>query len=89
MKKLSRFSSQTCSQYKGCIHPPLVNIEPNSIVLDELHLMLRIGDVVIRNLILFVHSQDHHSQEHLGEKTHHVKELERAISSCGVRFHIW
>ena len=44
MKELSRFSLQTCNRHKGCIHPPLVNIEPNSIVLDELHLMLCIGD---------------------------------------------
>ena len=44
MKELSRFSSQTCNRHKGCIHPPLVNIETNSIVLDELHLMLCIGD---------------------------------------------
>ena len=89
MKELSRFSSQTCNRHKGCIHPPLVNTDPNSIVLDELHLMLRIGNVLIRNLILFAHSQDHYSQEHLREKTHHIQELERAISSCGVSFHIW
>ena len=89
MKDLCRFALQNCSKHKGCICTPLVNIEPNSVVLDELHLMLRIGDVLIRNLILFAHSQDHYSQERLGERTHHIQELEKAISSCGVSFHIW
>ena len=89
MKDLCRFALQNCSKHKGCICTPLVNIEPNSVVLDELHLMLHIGDVLIRNLILFAHSQDHYSQERLGERTHHIQELQKAISSCGVSFHIW
>ena len=89
MKELCKKSGQNCSKHKGCIHPPLLNVEPSAVVLDELHLMLRIGDVLIRNLILYAHSRDHRSQERLGETTHHIQELETAIRSCGVSFHIW
>jgi len=63
MKELCRKSVQNCSKHKCYIHPPLLNVEPSAIILDELHLMLRIGDVLIRNLILYAHSRDHHSQE--------------------------
>ena len=33
----------------GCIHIPLIQIDLNHIVIDELHLMMRIVDVLIRN----------------------------------------
>ena len=69
----------------GCIHPPL---ELENIVLDELHLLLRIGDVLIQNLILFADSRDHRSKAHRGVVTSHIKELEAAIQSCGVSFQI-
>ena len=39
------------SYNKGCINPPLLNIEIGKIVTDELHLMLRISDILIRNLV--------------------------------------
>ena len=68
--------------------PPLFHIELENIVLDELHLLLRIGDVLIRNLILFADSSDHRSKAHRGVVTSHIKELEAAIQSCGVSFQI-
>ena len=36
---------------KGCIAPPLLDIEVSQIVIDELHLMLRISDILIRNMV--------------------------------------
>ena len=35
----------------GCIHPPLLNIELSHVLIDELHLLMRICDVLLRNLI--------------------------------------
>lgn len=34
-----------------CINPPLLNIPLDHIVLDELHLLLRITDILMTNLI--------------------------------------
>ena len=77
--------SDSCHIHLGCIRPPLFHIELENIVLDELHLLLWIGDVLIHNLILFADSSDHRSKAHGGVVTSHIKELEVAIQSCGVQ----
>ena len=82
------WQSDSCHVHLGCISPPLFNIELEDIILDELHLLLHITDVLIQNLILFADSSDHRSKAHCGVVTSHVKELEAAIQSCGVTFQI-
>ena len=73
LKSDSRHSTQHCNKHLGCIlHPPLLNIELDSIVVDELHLMLRVGDVLLRNLILYADSRDHASREHQGEESNNL-----------------
>ena len=89
LKSDSQHSTRHCSKHLGCIHPPLLNIELDSIVVDELHLMLRVGDVLLRNLILYADSRDHASREHRGEEANNLRQLEQAIRSCGVSFQIW
>ena len=42
---------QALSQHLGSIHPPLLNIEMTEVVVDELHLLLWVTDVLIRNLV--------------------------------------
>ena len=79
--------SDSCHIHLGCIRLPLFHIKLENIVLDELHLLLRIGDVLIRNLILFADSSDHCIKAHR-VVTSHIKELEAAIQSCGVSFQI-
>ena len=86
MKETRR--STSCHMHLGCIRPPLFEIELENIVLDELHLLLRIGDVLIRNLILYADSCDHRNKAHRGVVTHRIRELEVAIQSCGVSFQI-
>ena len=34
-----------------CVNTPLINIELDHVILDELHLLLRIMDVLIKNLV--------------------------------------
>ena len=58
MKELSSHSYSTCSRHLGCVLPPLLNISLDNVVLDELHLLLRIMDVLIRNLILYADGED-------------------------------
>jgi len=87
LEECSKHSKQKCNKHLGCIHPLLLKIELDHLVLDELHLMLRI-DVLFRNLILYADSRDHTSRER-GETCRHVQQLQQAIQSCGVSFQIW
>lgn len=73
----------------GQIDKPLLHIELDHVVPDELHLMLRITDVLTRNVIHAAMSED--------VKLTHIDKLQRPkilslmkeIRSCGVSFHIW
>lgn len=94
LKELSAHSYSPCARHLGCVLPPLVNIPLDHIVLDELHLLLRIMNdrimvVLIRNLILYADSEDHRQKAHHGVESHNVRKLEKAICSCGVCFQIW
>ena len=72
---------------KGCVNPPLLNIPVNKIIVDELHLMLRITDVLLRNLIWAMIAQDiiecHHSRPAV-----YLNQLVESIRSCGVTFKV-
>ena len=72
----------------GCRHPPLVNIDPQNVVPDELHLFLRISDVLLKNLIDDCKQLDS-KLEVLGQKPHHVQDLVDKIRDCGVPFNVW
>ena len=43
---------------KGCKHLPLLNIDPDHIIPDELHLLLRITDILTSNLISAAKTDD-------------------------------
>ena len=49
-KEMKLFCSKSKSNF-GCIHPPLLKIELSHVVIDELYLLMRICDVLLRNLI--------------------------------------
>ena len=73
----------------GSKHTPILCIDPNKIVLDELHLLLRIGDVLLRNVILQVSNLDHCFHMKEGRQVdHHLRTLETLIRRCGVSFMI-
>lgn len=77
MKKCSRDGNKTCHKHLGCKHPPLLNLEPDHIVIDELHLLLQVMD------------RWDTQKKSRGRTTNHVLELEGAIKSCGITFRIW
>ena len=89
MQELSSKSYRNCARHLGCVLPPLINVPLDHVVLDELHLLLRIMDILIRNLILYADSREHRQKEHRGEECHNLRKLEQAIRSCGVCFQIW
>ena len=66
---------------------PLVSIEPEHIIIDELHL-LRICDKLLRNLILDTKTLDDKNAAD-GEKSDILGQLTEKIRGCGVSFYIW
>ena len=48
LQKKSHFANKPCQKHLGSIHPPLLNIELTKVVVDELHLLLQVTDVLIR-----------------------------------------
>ena len=76
-------------RHLGSKNPPLLPLEPTSLVLDKLHLLLRIGDILLRNLILQADSLDHKAYMATGRRTdNNLRSLELLIRQCGVSFSI-
>ena len=66
---------------------PILQTEPTTLVLDELHLLLRIGDVLLRNVILQANSLDHRVHMTEGRQSDdHLRMLETLVRRCGVSF---
>jgi hypothetical protein len=72
----------------GARAQPLVSIEPEHISIDELHLLLRICDKLLRNLILDTKTLDDKNAIH-GEKSDFLGHLTEKIRGCGFSFYIW
>jgi len=77
---------------KGLIHPPLINIPLTNVVIDELHLLLRVTDVLTKNLIRAALSHDAQygartSTEVLERPM--IKNLLGNIRDCGVTFNVY
>ena len=70
---------------KGCINKPLLQFETTNIVIDELHLMLRITDVLLRNLIWAMIQKDLQERNNTRD---HMEQLVQAIQSCGITFKV-
>ena len=93
-KKRTLSSIRTCctmstvQQRLGCIHQPLFDIELDLVVVDELHLLLRITDRLISALVHRMAQLDHKSQMHSQGQTNHMDQLVSAINSCGVTFRV-
>ncbi len=61
IKKAQLPSSRPAKERCGVIRSPLLNIKLHHVVVDELHLLLRVSDVLIRNLILQMVIQERRS----------------------------
>uniref|UniRef100_A0A1X7VK49 Uncharacterized protein n=1 Tax=Amphimedon queenslandica TaxID=400682 RepID=A0A1X7VK49_AMPQE len=58
------------------------------VVIDELHLMFRITDILIRNLIWIAKAHD--SRDIAAKSsTKHIDLVAQSITSCGVTYRIW
>ena len=66
---------RTAAVHLGSLNSPLTNIPLHHMMIDELHLFLRLIDIMLRNLINMSHG--------------HIQQLVACIRSCGVTFNIW
>ena len=71
-----------------CNHQPLVHIDLDHVILDELHLMLRVVDVLIEDVLEWDKTEDI-SKKRCEERGIHLQNLINTIKSCGVSFNIW
>lgn len=52
LKEMGELAQKKNAKEKYCCkHKPLINIELDHVILDELHLLLRILDILIENLV--------------------------------------
>ena len=78
----------------SCFNPPLLNIPLDHIILDELHLLLRVTDVLTRNLLdemIEWDVEEAHKNKVSNPKAigQHLQEAVQTINKCGVTFHVW
>ena len=72
----------------GCVHPPLFQVELDHVIVDELHLLLRISDKLIGNIILRMAQLDQRSRVHHTGQPDNIHKLCEAIRSCGIHFQV-
>ena len=66
---------------------PLLDIDMSNIVVDELHLMLRVTDILIRNLVwamLLLDMKEKQSRR----QPQYIDKLLHTIRSCGITFNV-
>jgi len=74
---------------------PLLNLEPEDIICDELHLLLRVIDHLIQALINTAKAYDANKAHEHGLRNIKategtmVKTLTKKISNCGILFYVW
>lgn len=76
----------------GCKYMPLLEIPLSNIVLDELHLLLRVTDILLANLIEDAMELDDKMDflKKKGEpKGVHLQKLVQVINGCGITFSVW
>ncbi|CAB4020859.1 Hypothetical predicted protein, partial [Paramuricea clavata] len=80
-----RESAEKKSGNYCCVNPPLLNIELDHIIPDELHLLLRIMDVLTGNLVADAvewDRSDNWNKKKSERKNTHVIELTETIRAC-------
>ncbi|XP_028394773.1 uncharacterized protein LOC114518936 [Dendronephthya gigantea] len=76
----------------SCDNEPLIKIDLDHVVLDELHLLLRVMDVLLNNIIQETIAWDkktNFNKKKCERDMAHLKKLQSTIRSCGVSFDIW
>ena len=98
---ISRHEARTRADLNGSgklssINIPLIDVELDHVIPDELHLMLRVMDVLIQGLIDTVLAYDRHQHRLSGSRRSYkaldgymLNNLMMAIRNCGVYFCVY
>ena len=78
----------------GVKHEPLLQIETEKIIPDELHLLLRVTDILLRNIIFHAVELDNATRVHMHkhkkkESATFLSKLELCVNDCGIKFKVW
>lgn len=76
----------------GCEHEPLLNIELDHVVVDELHLMLRVTDILLENVIdsaLDYDQQLEIDRARGQDRGVQLKKTVEHIKGLGISFNVW
>ena len=76
------------AQHKGSIHRPLTSIRLHHVILDELHVLLRIFDVMLRNLIMIMKSMDDRLRLHTNLHLHQLVKVAVFRSMFGNQYQV-
>ena len=90
LEEMHAMSTKSKDNY-CCHHPPLFNIDLDHVVQDELHLLLRVTDILTENLVLECIDWDKEEEIDLPRgsvRGFHLKRLIETIRSCGVSFDV-
>ena len=77
---------------KGCKFFPLIKIPIDNIVIDELHLMLHITDVLLRNSVWAMEKLDQDERQQGKQRSrfnNHLDKLINTIRSCRITFRVY
>ena len=89
-RTLQSFYDNYSNNDKGCKHLLLINVDPGNIIPDELHLLLRITDVLISNLISAAKTDDtKHKKNCKLLDGPMVNSVINKMRSCGINFNAW
>jgi len=91
LEEICKMSSQSKGNF-CCDKKPLLNIELDHIVVGELHLMLRVTDILMKNLInecLNCDKDDDLNRKKGEPQGLHLRKLIQVFWSCGVSFDVW
>ena len=69
-------------------YPPLFEIETHHIIPDELHLLLRVMDILIRNLVLTMVAADNTAKRD-AQPCDNISKMKKSVKECGIPFSIW
>ena len=81
------------NQRLGVQNKPIIHIEPDNVVIDELHLLLRIGDILVRNIVHEMVNADKiasRSYAQTAQSNTNMQQLLLFINThCKVTFRVW
>jgi hypothetical protein len=92
LEDLKKSATKSSKESYCSVKTPLLNIELDHVIPDELHLLLRIMDVLINNLVKDAINWDVSDNWKRKKSEHtntHLTELKDTIRSCGISFDVW